>query len=271
MKKTLALLLVLALCLSGFAGCGKKKDTKSQELSGLFGTGEATEAPTEASAEAPTEVSTEAPATVPTQAPTEAPTEASTEAPTEPPDTSYILNIPAGTEVYSDPGYNGRFVMVVEPGGLYTIVEEQKDRSGDLWGKLRSGAGWINITQMHRWEAKGLPITAAYADDYVLDKANYDLVIVEDSPYSVDIIFRAYENLEDVTLFQNIYDYETGWEYFEEYLYLKKMTPDRHLVVRLVFGDVTTYFLSFTDASGLYHVYRLCQSGKDGSLVFEEV
>ena len=73
MKRVVAMLLVLAMCLS-FAACGKK-NTEPQSTTPAT---TATSAPTEAPTEAPSEVTT-----VATDAPTEAPTEASTAAPAE--------------------------------------------------------------------------------------------------------------------------------------------------------------------------------------------
>lgn len=48
-----------------------------------------------------------------------------------------ILNYRAGAgQNYTINGY-------VKKGEVYTIVNEQKDSSNNLWGKLKSGAGWI--------------------------------------------------------------------------------------------------------------------------------
>ena len=48
--------------------------------------------------------------------------------------TAYALNVRKG------PGTNYDINMVIQKGGVYTIVEQQGN-----WGKLKSGAGWINL------------------------------------------------------------------------------------------------------------------------------
>ena len=34
------------------------------------------------------------------------------------------------------------------PSGTYTIVEEATDEAGKLWGKLKSGVGWICVSDI---------------------------------------------------------------------------------------------------------------------------
>lgn len=51
--------------------------------------------------------------------------------------------------IYSGPGYEYRYEGTVELAGVYTIVDEAYDGFGNLWGKLKSGAGWINITNVY--------------------------------------------------------------------------------------------------------------------------
>ena len=54
---------------------------------------------------------------------------------------SYSLSLPGGTTVYADPGYYGDIAENIAADGIFTIVEEQRDACGNLWGKLKSGAG----------------------------------------------------------------------------------------------------------------------------------
>lgn len=97
-----------------------------------------------------------------TVAPTQAPTEAPTQKPTEkkkksskpketksatPAFNSYTISLQAYTEVYSGPGYEHSYVMSINEKGVFTIVDEYIHPStGILWGKLKSGVGWVNIT-----------------------------------------------------------------------------------------------------------------------------
>ena len=58
----------------------------------------------------------------------------------------YIVSTSPGTDVYSGPGTEYECVMVLEEQGAYTIVEEfYNSESNSIWGKLESGAGWINL------------------------------------------------------------------------------------------------------------------------------
>lgn len=60
---------------------------------------------------------------------------------TTPASTSYTVRITAGAlNVRNGAGIDYPINAVVYKGGVYTIVEEK-----DGWGKLKSGAGWINL------------------------------------------------------------------------------------------------------------------------------
>ena len=50
--------------------------------------------------------------------------------------------------IYSGPGYGYSYVGTVEEAGVYTIVEEKYDGAGDLWGRLKSGVGWVNLSHI---------------------------------------------------------------------------------------------------------------------------
>lgn len=94
-----------------------------------------------------------------TDAPTQAPTEKETTAkkkksskpketkPATPSFNSYTIALHATTSVYSGPGYEYNFVMKIDEDGVFTIVDEcTNPTTGVLWGKLKSGVGWVNIS-----------------------------------------------------------------------------------------------------------------------------
>ena len=94
-----------------------------------------------------------------TDAPTQAPTEKETTAkkkksskpketkPATPSFNSYTIALHATTSVYSGPGYEYNFVMKIDEDGVFTIVDEYTNpTTGVLWGKLKSGVGWVNIS-----------------------------------------------------------------------------------------------------------------------------
>lgn len=63
-------------------------------------------------------------------------------------ESSYLISVPDdSTTIYDSPSYNGEQVQNL-PLGTYTIVEEQFDDDGNLWGKLKSGIGWICLDEI---------------------------------------------------------------------------------------------------------------------------
>ena len=93
------------------------------------------------------------PATQPVTEPaTEPVTEAPTQAPTEPDPTvprnavPYTTRLSAAYDIFSSPGYYYRYVQDVGLSGIYTVVAEEYDEYGNLWGKLKSGIGWVQLS-----------------------------------------------------------------------------------------------------------------------------
>ena len=64
--------------------------------------------------------------------------------PTEPPSfLSYTTQLSASACIYEGPGLDTGFVQNVCITGIYTILEEAFDADGNLWGRLKSGLGWV--------------------------------------------------------------------------------------------------------------------------------
>lgn len=61
---------------------------------------------------------------------------------------NYLKEVAAGTQVHIGPGNGYDVAMTIEEDGTYTIVEEKSDARGFIWGKLKSGAGWIQVGSM---------------------------------------------------------------------------------------------------------------------------
>lgn len=149
MKK---ILYVLILCISVFlfSACALLapfsavmmfKDDNSSAAEPSEATTEATAAATGA-VTVPTENATTAPTTEPT-------TEPATEPTTQPPQTEetnpcpYTVRLPAYRAIYNGPGMDTGYVRAVAEKGVYTIMEESTDSVGNLWGRLKSGLGWV--------------------------------------------------------------------------------------------------------------------------------
>lgn len=59
---------------------------------------------------------------------------------------TYKVRVTAGSlNVRQGPSTTYSINGVILRGEVYTIVEEKKDASGQSWGKLKSGLGWINL------------------------------------------------------------------------------------------------------------------------------
>jgi N-acetylmuramoyl-L-alanine amidase CwlA len=58
---------------------------------------------------------------------------------------SYTVSLPANTNVYADAGVTNKVSTTIKSTGTYTIIEE-KTINGVKWGKLKSGAGWVNLS-----------------------------------------------------------------------------------------------------------------------------
>lgn len=190
-------------------------------------------------------------------------------APEEPAnETPYLQRIEAGQRVYQGPGYDYAYVTDVPERGIYTIVEEARDPEHNLWGKLKSGIGWVDLTEI-KSEDYGSPlISADYADEGLLSGACHHFP--NDDPYSIPIVFRAYGTLRDVTLFA--YEFSsTGYYPGADLFTLPEMTEAMPLIAELDFpGDMTTYGIRFTDGSGNTHICRIYISGRDGALILEQ-
>lgn len=79
------------------------------------------------------------------------PTQPTTVKPTAAPPTtegfeSYLVWLNAGVTVFEKPSASSQVTYVIDASTNYTIVEEATDSSGDLWGKLKSGVGWVNLS-----------------------------------------------------------------------------------------------------------------------------
>ena len=169
------------------------------------------------------------------------------------------------TAIYIGPAFRHGIAAYVEEAGTYTIVEESTDSDGNLWGRLKSGAGWLCLT-----EPALAPIHADYAEEtfnayhsYWYDEGGMDCI--------TSIGITAAETVTNVQ-FGLLDWFETESYQMDEVLFtIDTMTPDQPFLAQVTFwGDFTTYGLSFTDESGMERHYALSISGKDGSLVCQE-
>ena len=60
----------------------------------------------------------------------------------------YLVWLNLGVNIHEQPDRNSQITYVIDEASNYTIVAEAYDSSGNLWGKLKSGVGWVNLSQL---------------------------------------------------------------------------------------------------------------------------
>ena len=268
MKKILSIGLILLMLVGMLAGCAdrdaeeettRRRSKKSQSAQQL------TE-PEESETQEP-ETETQAPTTAPTTAATtQAPT---TEAPAAPEQTQeplstsfpYLLELPAEAPIYAQPGTDSKFVQYVGQVGTYTIMEEARDAAGQRWGKLKSGLGWVNVSDPLCGGQNQQPMTIYSATQATLDNDHYKAYV--HSEYTRNIAIRANEPITNLCIVF------TNMGQRQETVYTQvQLSTDKPLVAKLSFaGDFYGYCIEYTDANGTFHSHEIYESGKDGSLV----
>lgn len=180
----------------------------------------------------------------------------------------YYAQIERGRVIFDGPGYEYSYAGAVEEDGTYTIVAEAVDDEGNMWGWLKSGRGWVLLTEPgYAGEADAL-ITAVMADEGWQEQ--HYRYVQEASEYTVWLTFRAGETVRNVQ-FISFAVADAGMKVDQVLYTVPEMQPGTPLVTGVVFyGDMTTYGLLVTDESGCQRCYTVSISGYDGSLVVEE-
>lgn len=182
----------------------------------------------------------------------------------------YLVRVErADLSIFEKPGYDYNSTMVCNP-GTYTIVEEQVDLEGNLWGKLKSGAGWIDLDMTQEEPFDTEPITALYADEVFLEEYDSYEFHADRSDYMVKLAFFPEEEWTDVW-FGSLDVTNGNYMETEKICSLPSLSVDDTLIVGVEFyGDLTSYSIVFTDEAGWRRHFAVSVSGKDGSLILEE-
>ena len=213
-----------------------------------------------------TEPATES-ATTPTEpaAETTTPTvQQETTAATRGPDEIYTVRIcRADFPIYDGPGYDHFPVGTVQVATLYTIMDEFSDGEGNIWGRLKSGAGWVDLTRNEK-ETKNMPaVTVSRAGETLPEDAYY--CEADSSQFAYFILLLAHEPLTEVSLFSlnTAENYEKGPELF----HICDWDPERPFAVSISFpGSTSLYGLEFTDSRGVTQLYTIWESGRNGAV-----
>ena len=195
------------------------------------------------------------------------PTEETTPS-TEAPDSSYVVKIGrADFPIYNRPGYDYFPVSTVSAATAFTIVDESWDYEGNLWGKLASGAGWVDLSLNEKEAYDMPPVTVSFANQELLDSYNYNCYYcqADSSEYAYEIILSAHELLTNVSFFA--IGVEDEYTRGTTLSYLPEWDESMPLVASVYFpGSASTYGLEFTDSQGITHVYCIWESGRNGSV-----
>lgn len=267
MKRYVALLLAAVIIAGLLGGCRTEESTPTEAATQTTEPSQTTAPATQPTQPTVTETQTTEPA--PTQEPqpaeTAPPITAATEAPTS---SAYLESIKRATQsIFDGPGFDYNFAGSVEVAGTYTIVEEAWDNEGNLWGRLKSGAGWVNLTEIRSPETYKIPISVNYAGKKLLNSGNYQHCIADTSEYMVQIALYPDEPLTAVSLVSLQFT-DSGYEVVEMFFYTGELTPEQPLLADVAFpGDMTTYGIQFMDADGEVHQCYITQSGRNGTLV----
>ena len=172
----------------------------------------------------------------------------------------------ADQPIYSGPGYEYEYVKMIGKAGSYTIVEESWDSENHLWGKLKSGAGWIDLTDARTYVKSKRPISLRYGRRSDLDDPNKLVCIADTSEYMVVALFTANEDLTD--FYMTYMDWGMTGNYPGEVCYYAQQIPaGSELAAAVAFpGDFDSMGISFVDAGGVPRRYEFFISLEDGSL-----
>lgn len=113
-----------------------------------------------------------------------------------------------------------------------------------------------------------LPVSADYADQDLLSRPeDYDLLLLDESEYRVDVAITATETVTDIQVVSIPMD-DMGYRVDAVLSTLDAIAPGRPFVVAMAFpGDMPNTALVFTDSDGAVHYCAIAMSGKDGSLL----
>ena len=176
----------------------------------------------------------------------------------------YTTPLYTDTAIHAGPGYQYSVNQILHENGTFTIVEEAWDADANLWGRLKSGAGWVFLKSENAMVYS--PIHADYTGDMQFSSDTVHLYNGSETEYAVNISFFPGETLRNVAF--SLLDVFSGDFAVSELLCtIDELTADKTFIASVEFpGDGTTYGLSFTASRGNLRRYTVSISGMDGSL-----
>ena len=234
--------LILLVCFCFLVGCSKEAAPVVLETEGAVGT---TEAAT---------VGTTVEATV------EAVTETTVETTPESVRVPYLVKIERfDFPIYEAAGYGNRIASYLGDSGTFTIVEEVTDAEGNLWGKLKSGAGWVDLTLLEKDNARGPLLEIVPPADMQANIKEDHLCILSDDDFTRQIILKANATLTDVQIFPLVLEEKLTEQ--EPAYTLPLWNAGAYMRIDAAFpGDMSTYGIRVTDEDGVVYRYNIWEN-----------
>ena len=179
---------------------------------------------------------------------------------------SYIVKIPfVGSYIFSEPDYDST-VNEPMPVGSFTIVEEVVDRDNKVWGKLKSGAGYICLSDI---PLDAPAVSIGEADKELLKSGSF-ISFGESTGYSRPVVIQVNEKVTKLSL--SYLEITDGEIYAgDSYCYMEESGAGEFIVVWVSFpGDMSTYGVSVTDENGILRQYLITESGRNGTIEVTE-
>ena len=273
MKRYFVIYFAFLLFVCSLCGCMNKENSVNQSSQSTI---------SEVTKEDKTEADSKVPSEKPSEAPSKEPESSSSPDPSKEPEVSqnqddkkneekeetsstfesYTVKVKyVGNYIFTEPTFDSTQVSPM-PIGTFTIVEEATDYEGNLWGKLKSGAGFICLTDI---EKEISPVAIGVADKTFLESGKYVSYGVE-TPDSYPIVIQSTENLTKVTFVTlEIFEGEAGAG--DVLMHWEEMAENTFYIMWADFpGDMSAYGVSLTDEEGNFLRYEIYQSGRNGTI-----
>lgn len=119
-------------------------------------------------------------------------------------------------------------------------------------------------------------LSAAWAEDELSDYAEYDTYVAEDASGAETVVFctdKEITNFKVLELSLENADEEGNITFAAKTLYKQKeLTPEGPLLVTMpIYGSIPNWGIAYTDRDGKQHTMSVSVSGKDGSLLLEDI
>ena len=165
--------------------------------------------------------------------------------------------------IFDSPSYDGRFVDTVRVAGSYTIVSKLEDPEGNVWGLLKSGVGWVNLSSVVENNAADLIISGAELTYTPTEEEVREYGTKQD--YTTPVIIHCYDQIENVRIYRLTHDGINLVQ--DELLYtIPELLPEWPLVLHLDFtGSMSMFGISFLDVNGAEHHYSIQQNGRNNA------